>query len=159
MSKKPTFLTFITDLQNMESRAHKLGLVATARKINSAVQRAGWEQANKDVFSIAARSPPPMAEDMIEKAAKAMCVSQLYAGVWDRLHEGAQETYRTNARAALLAALDPEDEALVARVLADCEGKPRDDFTAIVRMVIASVSKLAQGERSSQEQVREKDKG
>lgn len=148
MSKKPTFLTFITDLQNMESRAHKLGLVATARKINSAVQRAGWEQANKDVFSIAARSPPPMAEDMIEKAAKAMCVSQLYAGVWDRLHEGAQETYRTNARAALLAALDPEDEALVLHLAKHIRyATPGDEDFDIsrARAAIDAFRQLAQG--------------
>lgn len=49
--------------------------------------------------------------EMVERAAKAMCASQLYGGAWDRLSEGAQETYRKNARATLLAAL--EDETLV----------------------------------------------
>ena len=54
--------------------------------------------------------------EMVERAAKAMCASQLYASAWDGLHDGAQATYRANARAALLAALDPEDEALVRRL-------------------------------------------
>lgn len=54
--------------------------------------------------------------DMIEAAAKAMCASQLYGSAWDGLAEGAQETYRTNARATLLAAINVEDEALVRRL-------------------------------------------
>ena len=51
--------------------------------------------------------------DMLERAARAMCASQLYGSAWDGLNEGAQETFRANARAALLAALDPSDDALL----------------------------------------------
>ena len=63
--------------------------------------------------------------DMLDRAAKAMCASQLYGSAWDSINGGAQNTYRANARAALLAALDPEDEKLVEAVARSiCAGDP-----------------------------------
>ena len=85
--------------------------------------------------------------EMIERAAKAMCASQLYGSAWDGLNEGAQETYRANARACLLAALDPEDEALVRAVqdaIAYTVGWPQKARAAIA----ALRNNITQGEQT-----------
>ena len=110
--------------------------------------------------------------DMIERAARAMCASQLYASAWDGLNEGAQKTFRVNARAALFAALDPEDEALVtemAKAIAldvDRNGKPirfdapereqlwsvsgmREKYLAMARAALSVLKSHAAQERQS----------
>lgn len=119
-----------------------------------------------------------MAEDMIARTANAIfhrwntlpnCPGDMYSSEARRL-----------ARAALLAALDPEDEALVdaiAQRLADDATVARNELRMIrqgidlssaqpvspsifkkdARVMIATLKAMAQGERSSQEQVREKD--
>lgn len=42
---KPDFMTLVLELENCERDAHDAGLHETARAINKAVQKAGWERA------------------------------------------------------------------------------------------------------------------
>jgi len=70
-----------------------------------------------------------------------------------------------NVRAALLAVVDPEDEELWDEIGCEIGGGSGDEAQAVeaafyVRLVIRELRKrIAQGEPSSQEQVREKDNG
>ena len=53
---------------------------------------------------IQAPPPPNRTHDPVEVMARAICARQLYMSAWDRLNDGAQESYRAAARSALAAA-------------------------------------------------------
>lgn len=99
-----------------------------------------------------------MAEDMIDRAAIAM--RKAWGAQPDCAGEIYMEERRAMARAALLAALDPDDDALVeviAKALYDSKPpKDADDFTYDAQRVIFALHRIAQGVSVSQEQVREK---
>lgn len=43
----PAVKNFILDIQALESRAHRLGMVETAHALNAAKNKAGWELAGQ----------------------------------------------------------------------------------------------------------------
>ena len=110
-----------------------------------------------------------MAEDMIERAAKAIWETWSERVRWDERREFYKDETRKEARAALLAALDPEDQALVSAIaqrLADDATVARNELRLIrqgidlssaepvspsifkkdARVMIATLKAMAQGE-------------
>lgn len=103
---------------------------------------------------------------MVERAAKAVAIVDGYSGhwsgaptAWEKLTDGQKAEMLVVSRAALLAALDPEDEALVEYVaqgmltfayggatLATATPSTREYFVERSRAAIASIRALAQGE-------------
>lgn len=68
--------------------------------------------------------------EALEKAARAMCASQLYDSAWASLNAGAQETYRTNARAAITAFLSSvgEESEVELRKITDAYNATEPEF-------------------------------
>lgn len=112
-----------------------------------------------------------MAEDMIERAARS---TFLVGRDWDdpltfdTLPDYGKDVQRDIARAALLAALDPEDAERVAREwkpfafneadpLHAYRGAIRDAAINDARGVIEAINRLAQGEQPVRSDMREKD--
>lgn len=89
-----------------------------------------------------------MAEDMIERAAKAIWETWSERVRWDERREFHKDETRKEARAALLAALDPEDEALVLHLAKHIRyATPGDEDFDIsrARAAVDALKRLAQG--------------
>ena len=90
--------------------------------------------------------------DMVTRAAKAMSRAEYESIDWSDLEsvdpEGATDCFMDTARAALLAALDPEDEALVASLQSTindfCVGRIDDEAQqALAFEIVASLKRMA----------------
>jgi hypothetical protein len=57
----PAVQNFILDIQAMQGRAHRLGMVATAHALNKAMNDAGWELAEQ--VEASNRAPVAVTQD------------------------------------------------------------------------------------------------
>lgn len=106
----------------------------------------------------------PMAEDMIERAARKLAETDIWAGYDGEEMDSKAEwlnkawpRYVPRTRDLLLAALDPEDGALLA-VLIDAPTFQKLDVID-ARIIIELIRTHAQGEPNGEKQTLEKDNG